>query len=66
MMRGRNRRSGREAGEGETGEECAMDIGKIIREIEVLPDEGPIQLPEDQPSDPEPAQPLPTRSPIPV
>jgi hypothetical protein len=44
-----------------------MDIGKILREIEVLPDEEePILFPEDQPSEPEPAAPQPIQPPIPV
>jgi hypothetical protein len=47
--------------------ERAMNIGEIIREIEVLPDEQePIQFPEDQPSIPEPVQPQPAGSPVPA
>ena len=44
-----------------------MDIGKIIREIEVLPEEEErIRFPEDQPSEPQPAPPQPAPSPVPV
>jgi hypothetical protein len=47
--------------------ERAMNIGEIVREIEVLPEEQePIQLPDDQPSFPEPVQPQPDRSPVPA
>jgi hypothetical protein len=49
------------------GKERVMNIGKIVREIEVLRDDDePIQLPEDQPSIPEPMQAQPSRSPISV
>ena len=42
-----------------------MNIGEIVREIEVLrDDDGPIKRPEDQPSIPEPMQPQPSRSPV--
>jgi hypothetical protein len=44
-----------------------MDIGEIVREIEVLPDEEePIQLPTDQPSIPEQMEPQPARTPVPA
>jgi hypothetical protein len=39
-----------------------MEIGKIVREIEVLPDEEVPQVPEDQPSVPEPTRPESARS----
>jgi hypothetical protein len=49
------------------GKERVMNIGKIVREIEVLRDDDePIQLPEDQPSFPEPMQTQPSQSPISV
>lgn len=43
-----------------------MNIGRIIREIEVLPEEEPLQVPEDQPTTPEPTQPEPVRRPVPA
>jgi hypothetical protein len=44
-----------------------MEIGKIIREIDVLPEDAAmVRLPEDQPSTPEPTQPEPSRSPAPA
>jgi hypothetical protein len=48
------------------GKERAMNIGRIIREIEVLPEEEQVQLPEDQPTTPEPTQPEPVRQPVPA
>jgi hypothetical protein len=43
-----------------------MNIGRIIREIEVLPEEEQVQLPEEQPTTPEPTQPEPVRQPVPA
>jgi hypothetical protein len=49
------------------GKEREMDIGKIVREIEVLRDgEEPIHLPEDESSIPEPTAPPPLPSRVPA